>query len=143
MTSHDKLRAAGLFDIYLKESTLLNEKNYIIDHMQHYKAKFPGYSKMRPAQRRAAAAVWVFRELLGKHFNCPVGYILSKRALAASIADPEGTVASLEQELNRGRSAEKDVNRACGENLPRGFANFGKTLNTRETSYRPLHQGSF
>jgi ribonuclease D len=103
----DKLRAAGLFDIYVKESTRLNEKNYIIDHMQHYKAKFPGYSRMRPAQRRAAATVWVFRELLGKHFNCPVGYILSKRALAASIADPEGTVPSLERELNRRRSAEK------------------------------------
>ena len=114
-----RLHAAGLFDIYLKESTLLTEKNYIIDHMQHYKAKFPGYIKLRPAQRRAAAAVWVFRELLGKHFNCPVGYILSKRALAASIADPEHTVESLEQELNRGRSARKRVDRSLVEKIYR------------------------
>jgi ribonuclease D len=112
-----RLRAAGLFDLYLEESRLLVEKNYVINHMLHYKAKFPGYRRMRPAQRRAAAAVWVFRELLGKHFNCPVGYILSKHALAASIADPEHVVLSLEQELNRGRSAAKRVDKGLVEKL--------------------------
>ncbi|MGB7568087.1 MAG: hypothetical protein WBM07_09515 [Chitinivibrionales bacterium] len=112
-----KLRAASLLDLYLKESRLLVEKDYVIDHMLHYKAKFPGYRRMRPVQRRAAAAVWVFRELLGKHFNCPVGYILSKHALAASIADPEHIVDSLEQELNRGRSARKKVDKGLVEKL--------------------------
>jgi len=104
-----KLRAANLFARYLKESALLTEKSYVIDHLQHYKAKFPGYKKLRPAQRRAAAAVWVFREMIGRHFDCPVGYILSKHAMAASIRDPERTVLSLEQELNRGRSEKKRV----------------------------------
>ena len=113
----DKVRAAGLFDIYVKESTQLTEKNYVIDHMLHYKTKFPGYKRLRPAQRRAAAAVWVFRELLGKHFNCPVGYILSKHALAASIANPEHLVEALEQELNRGRSAAKSVDKGLVEKL--------------------------
>jgi ribonuclease D len=109
----DRLHAAaeGLFARYLKESAQLTEKNYLIDHLQHYKAKFPGYDRLRPAQRRAAAAVWVFREMLGMHFDCPVGYILSKQAMAACIRDPENTASCLEQELNRGRSAKKKVNK--------------------------------
>jgi ribonuclease D len=106
-----RLRAADLFPRYLKKSVLLTEKNYRIDHLQHYKAKFPGYKKLGPAQRREAAAVWVFREMLGRHFDCPVGYILSKQAMAASIRDPGHVAASLEQELNRGRSMKKRVNR--------------------------------
>jgi ribonuclease D len=104
-----KLRAAGLFDAYEKESARLSENDYVIDHFLHYEAKFPGYDRLRPAQRRAAAAVWVFRELIGRHFDCPVGYILSKHAMAACIRDPERIVSSLEQELNRGRSAKKRV----------------------------------
>jgi ribonuclease D len=104
-----RLRMADLFAAYLKESALLSKKNYVIDHMQHYKAKFPGYKKLRPAQRRAVAAVWVFRELIGRHFDCPVGYILSKQAMAAGIRDPEHTVLSLERELNRGRSVKNRV----------------------------------
>ena len=106
-----QLRTAKLTDAYLEESALLTEKDYRIDHFQHYKAKFPNFKRLRPAQRQAAAAVWVFRELIGKHFDCPVGYILSKQALAASIRDPEHTLSSLERELNRGRSEKKRVNK--------------------------------
>jgi ribonuclease D len=105
----ERLRTKGLFDDYLKGSAALVEKNYIIDQMQHYKAKFPGYKRLRPPQRRAAAAVWVFRELLGKHFNCPVGYIMSKQAMASCIADPERMEHSIERELNRNRSSKKQV----------------------------------
>lgn len=105
------LRAADLFGRYLKESAQLSQNDYRIDHLRHYKAKFPGYERLGPAQRRAAAAVWVFRELVGRHFDCPVGYILSKHAMMACIRDPEHTAASLERELNRGRSAKKKVNK--------------------------------
>jgi ribonuclease D len=105
----EQLRAKGLFDAYLEGSASLVDKNYVIDHMQHYKAKFPGFKSLRLAQRQAAAAVWVFRELLGKHYNCPVGYVLSKRAMVASIADPLHIEQSLERELNNGRSSKKRV----------------------------------
>ena len=104
-----RLRAANLFASYLKESALLSGKNYVIDHLQHYKAKFPGYEKLSQARRRAAAAVWVFRELIGRHFDCPVGYILSKQAMMACVRDPEHTLSSIEQELNRGRSVKKKL----------------------------------
>ena len=110
-----KLRAAGLFDIYQNESAQISEKDFVIDHFRHYKAKFPGYDRLRPPQQKAAAAVWVFRELIGKHFDCPVGYILSKQAMAACIRDPERTVSSLEQELNRGRSAKRRVEKGLVE----------------------------
>ena len=105
----EQLRAKGLFDDYLNGSASLTEKNYVIDHMQHYKAKFPGFKRLRPQQRRAAAAVWVFRELVGKHFNCPVGYVLSKQSMVAAIAGPLRIEQSLERELNHGRSSKKKV----------------------------------
>ena len=111
----EKLHVAGLYDIYIKESERLTEKNFVIDQFRHYEAKFPGYDRLRPPQRRAAAAVWVFRELMGKHFDCPVGYILSKHALAACIRDPEKIVSSLEQELNRGRSTKRRVDKGLVE----------------------------
>jgi ribonuclease D len=104
-----QLRKAKLADAYRKESALLTEKDYRIDQMLHYKAKFPNYKRLHTTQRKSAAAVWVFRELIGKHFDCPVGYILSKQAMAASIRNPEDTVSFLERELNRGRSSKKRV----------------------------------
>jgi ribonuclease D len=103
------LHVKKLFETYCKESEALSKKNYIIDHMQHYKAKFPGYKRLSPEQRREAAIVWAFRELLGKHFDCPVGYILSKHAMAACINHTDQTAACLERELNRGRSEGKKV----------------------------------
>lgn len=112
-----KLRAAGQYDVYIKESAKLPEKNYVIDHFLHYKAKFPGYDRLGPAQRRAAAAVWVFRELIGRHFDCPVGYLLSKRAMTNCIRDPARTVLLLEQELNSGRSPGKRVQKAFVEKI--------------------------
>jgi hypothetical protein len=52
---------------------------------------------------------------MGRHFDCPVGYILSKHALAAAIADHENMPASLEWELNRGRSTGKRVTKTLVE----------------------------
>ena len=110
-----KLREKGAYDDYVKGSSLLTEKNYIIDNMHHYKAKFPGYRNLGPERRRKAAIAWIFRELMGRHFDCPVGYILSKHALAAAIADHENMPASLEWELNRGRSTGKRVTKTLVE----------------------------
>jgi ribonuclease D len=109
------LRAEGLFDAYVNGSAELSRKNFVIDHFRHYRAKFPGYSRLGPAQRRAAAAVWVFRELVGRHFDCPVGYVLSKHAMAACVRDNENAVSFLERELNRDRSVKKRVEKGFVE----------------------------
>lgn len=109
-----KLKECNLFATYLQESAQYSKNEYRIDQMLHYKAKFPGFRKLRGPERSAAARVWVFRELLGKHFDCPVGYLLSKKALAASIRTPDPLL-FLEQELNRGRVMEKRVGRALVE----------------------------
>jgi ribonuclease D len=111
----ERLCEANRYETYLKESAALTQKNYVIDHLQHYKAKFPGYKNLNPEKRGKAAVAWVFRELMGKHFDCPVGYILSKHALAAAIADHENMQASLERELNRGRSTGKRVTKTLVE----------------------------
>jgi ribonuclease D len=107
-----ELQAKNLYDAYRDESARLTEKNFIIDHMTHYRAKFPDFKKLTPPQKHSAAVVWVFRELMGKHFDCSVGYILSKSAMVHCIQDPERMALALEQELNRGRSKEKWVSKS-------------------------------
>jgi hypothetical protein len=55
----------------------------------------------------------MFRELVGEHFDCPVGYILSTKALPdiVSAARPDLLADLLESELNRGRRPEKRIGR--------------------------------
>lgn len=110
-----QLERANLIDVYREASARFSDKDYRIDQMQHYKAKFPNYDRLRPKQRRAAAVVWVFRELIGKHFNCPVGYVLSKQAMTACIRDSEHLMSCLERELNRGRSEKKRIRKELVE----------------------------
>ncbi len=112
-----QLEKLGLYDRYIAESQAPGMKNYIINQQRQYSAKFPGYSRLQPEQKRLAATVWIFRELLGEHFNSPVGYLLSKKAMKLLIQQPDRVVASLEQELNRHRRAEKRISRAFIEKL--------------------------
>jgi ribonuclease D len=104
-----RLSKVELLDEYYKESMKLVDRDYRIDQMHHYKAKFPGYPKLSANRRYAAAIVWVIRELIGKHFDCPVGYVLSKSAMSAIIRSPDSIVISMERELNRQRSGPKKL----------------------------------
>lgn len=114
-----KLRLVNKYDEYINGSEQLTAKNFLIDHFTHYKAKFPHYKRLKPAQRKAAATAWIFRELFGKHYDVPVGYILSKKAMCAIIKEPDNMVQALINELNRGRAPDRLVRPELVENLYR------------------------
>jgi ribonuclease D len=119
-----------LADRYRDTCAALTRADYRIDQYRQYENKFPGFSRLNSTKKDLARLVWIFRELVGEHFDCPVGYILSTKALPAIVDDlagpgqagGKGTGASLEtrfpvlvdqltSELNKGRRPEKRINR--------------------------------
>ena len=102
-----QLKSADLFQLYIQESGLLSKRNFMINQLRQYKVKFPGYKRLRPDKKRLAANVWIFRELLGKHFDCPVGFLLSKPAMVKIISFPDNLLFEIEAELNRNRREKK------------------------------------
>lgn len=99
----------SLYARYLEESSLLSKRNFIINQFRLYKEKFPGYKRFKPDKKRLAANVWVFRELLGKYYDLPVGFLLSKQSMVKVIKEPENLLFSLESELNRNRKNGKKI----------------------------------
>jgi ribonuclease D len=114
----------------------LPRTDYRVDQYRLYERKFPGYNRLRPPQRELARLVWVFRELAGEHFDVPVGYLVSTKAMPEIIdgLDPiaedaagagagaaSGTAAfsaladRLERALNAGRRPEKRIERGFVE----------------------------
>jgi len=109
-----------LADRYRDTCAALPRADYRIDQYRQYRNKFPGFSRLSAGKKELARLVWVFREFVGEHFDCPVGYILSTKALPALVdhfSDPgpgtkmETLVDLLTGELNRGRRPEKRINR--------------------------------
>lgn len=105
----NKLKEQNLYAKYVYDSKLLSQRNFVVNQLHQYKAKFPGYKRLRPDQKRLAAKVWIFREMLGRHFDCPVGYLLSKQSMARVIRDPENIVELLIREVNNSRRPEKRI----------------------------------
>lgn len=101
----------------------LPKTDYRIDQMRQYENKFPGFRRLRPEQRELARLVWIFRELVGEHYDIPVGYLISTKVLpdviaglgpvAAGAAEESfaALAARLERALNAGRRPEKRVGR--------------------------------
>ena len=104
-----KLRDQNLYEKYIEESSLISKRNFVVNQLRLYKQKFPGFKKLKPEKKLLAANLWIFRELMGKHFDIPVGYLLSKRSMAKIIRDSENILLDLEEELNRNRRAEKRI----------------------------------
>lgn len=105
-----------LLDRYREICADLPRTNYRIDQYRQYENKVPGYSRFGPGQKELARLLWIFRELVGEHFDCPVGYIISTKAFPDIIKDRPADVASrLVIELNKGRRAEKRIERAFVE----------------------------
>lgn len=104
-----KLRDQDLYSQYLEESLMISKRNFVVNQLRLYKEKFPGYRKLKPEKKRLAANIWIFRELLGKYFDIPVGFLLSKQSMAKVIRDSENLMTSLEMELNRNRRPEKKI----------------------------------
>lgn len=103
-----ELKEKSLFKQFLQTSDDMPNKNYIVDQYEQYKEKFPGYERLRGDKQMLAGILWAFREMLGEHFDCPVGYLISKAAMNDIIKDKDMMLEKLEKELNRNRSRSID-----------------------------------
>jgi ribonuclease D len=107
-----ELKEKNLYNNYLDASAKVSEKNFIVDQYHQYKDKFPGFKRLSNEKKELGKTIWIFRELLGEYFNCPSGYIFSKKAMNDIISNKENIMIRLEEELNRNRSGKKKVDMA-------------------------------
>ena len=105
----EELKDKDLYTQYITSSAKVSEKNFVVDQHHQYKEKFPGYKRLSKEKRELAKTVWIFRELLGEYFNCPSGYIFSKKAMNDIISENDYILIKLEQELNRNRRGKKKI----------------------------------
>jgi ribonuclease D len=112
-----RLTKKGLYDNYISGSAAISEKGFNVNPHTLFSAKFPGYSRLPWEKKRLAAGLWIFRELLGEKFDCPVGYLLPKKALASILNSDKEIVAALEWEINRCRKPQKRLNIALVRDL--------------------------
>ncbi|MFP4163774.1 MAG: hypothetical protein ACLFVE_07335 [Chitinispirillaceae bacterium] len=114
----DELKERKLYGEYKKAAREISRRDFSVNQYKQYLAKFPGYSRLNPERKHMAARIWVFREFLGQKLNCPVGYILSKKAMAQIVNYSQGSlVEKLEYELNRGRKRAKKIRMETIETL--------------------------
>ncbi|HCM24970.1 MAG: hypothetical protein A2Z99_02420 [Treponema sp. GWB1_62_6] len=105
-----RLTERRLLDRYLETCAALPGTDYRIDQYRQYENKFPGWERLGPGQRELARLIWIFRELVGEHYDCPVGYIISTKVLPELLgSSPDGLAERLEDALNLGRRAEKRI----------------------------------
>jgi len=104
-----ELITKNLYNKYLDESLRVSEKNFIVDQYTLYKEKFPGFKKLTKEKKDLAGNIWIFRELLGEYFNCPSGYVFSKKSMNDIINEKENILVKLEKELNRNRGRKKKI----------------------------------
>ncbi len=105
----DDLKKKSLYNKYLDSSSQVSDKNFIVDQYQLYKEKFPGFRKLPREKKELGKTIWIFRELVGEYFNCPSGYIFSKKSMNDIISDKENILTRLEEELNRNRRVKKKI----------------------------------
>jgi len=105
----DDLKKKGLLNEYIETSTAVSNKNFVVNQYEHYKKKFPGYKKLNKEKKKLGRTVWIFRELLGEYFNCPAGYIFSRKSMNDIINEKESILIKLEDELNRSRRTNKRI----------------------------------
>jgi ribonuclease D len=103
----EQLVEKGLYDEYIRASRAASDKKHISNTHLLFETKFPGYVRMPFEKRRRAAALWIFRELIGERFDCPVGYILPKKSLSQLLYSDKELPYALEAELNRNRKPQK------------------------------------
>ena len=113
----DELIEKALYTTYLNSTISVSERDFVVNQHCQYQAKYPGYMRMSYEKKLKAAAVWIFRELLGEKLNCPVGYILSRNALKNIINSNKDLVPAIETEINRGRNPHKRISRQAIQTL--------------------------
>ncbi len=105
-----QLEARRLLPAYVQACDRLSRSDYRIDQLRQYENKFPGYPRLGAAEKELARLIWIFRELVGEHFDTPVGYILSTKGLPRLLEGGPARLADrLEEELNRDRRPAKRV----------------------------------
>jgi ribonuclease D len=97
----------GRYDDYIAQSRVASDKKYAVDPHALFCTKFPGYARLPFEKKKLAAGLWIFRELLGERFDCPVGYILPKKTLAAILGSNRELVSAIEWQINVGRKSSK------------------------------------
>jgi ribonuclease D len=102
-----RLIERGLYENYISASRAASKKEYAVNPYALYLTKFPGYSRMPFEKKKMAAGLWIFRELLGQKFDCPVGYLMSRKTLASIINSDAEIVSAIDKEINRERKQNK------------------------------------
>ncbi len=111
------LKEKGLYEEYVKICSSLTLRDYRVNQLEQYKNKFPGYKKLNKEEKELAKTVWIFRELFGEYFNCPSGYILSKKAMIEMVKDKGNLCQRLKYEINKKRKNQKKLDDATIENF--------------------------
>jgi len=104
-----ELKEKNLYEKYLEESSKVSDKNFIVDQFHQYKEKFPGFKRLSKEKKELGKTIWIFRELLGEYFNCPSGYIFSKKSMNEIISEKENILVKLDYELNRNRKGKNKI----------------------------------
>ncbi len=102
------LRNKGLYAKYLQNNSGLSSKNFRVNQFLIYKDKFPGYRKLSSEKKELSRVLWIFREMLGEHYNCPVSYLLTKQAMADIVSAGGDVLVHLCDELNSNRRRKID-----------------------------------
>jgi len=103
----EQLVEKELYEEYIRVSRAASDKKHISNTHLLYERKFPGYARMSFEKRKRAAALWIFRELLGERFDCPVGYLLPRKTLCQVLYSDKDLPYAIEAELNRHRKPQK------------------------------------
>ncbi len=103
-----ELSEKGLLQQFLQTSKDMPNRDYRVDQYEQYKEKFPGYDRLNREKQELAALLWAFREMLGEHYDCPVGYLIPKSAMNDIIRDNKMMLEMLQKELNRNRNRRID-----------------------------------
>jgi ribonuclease D len=105
----EQLAKRGIYEDYIRASRTASDKKHITNPYLLFTTKFPGYAKMPFEKKKLAAAAWIFRELMGERFDCPVGYLLSKKSLCQALYSDKDLPNALEAEVNRNRKPQKKL----------------------------------
>jgi len=86
----------------------ISSKNFRVNQYLVYRDKFPGYRKLSSEKKELSRVLWIFREMLGEHYNCPVSYLLTKKAMADIVSHGGDILLNLTDELNTNRRKKID-----------------------------------
>ncbi|HOP27989.1 MAG TPA: hypothetical protein PKZ64_00360 [Spirochaetota bacterium] len=93
---------------YEQLNTGISSKNFRVNQFLVYRDKFPGYRKLSSEKKELSRVLWIFREMLGEHYNCPVSYLLTKKSMADIVSRGGDILIELCDELNMNRRKKID-----------------------------------